>query len=530
MTYRRPRYHRKCLLTAAVGILFIIALSACADRPGTDDEQFINKWKAKVDESRPTAPRVRKKVIDLPERQTEKESAPAEKKAADRSQKRLPSHSVSLNMRNAPVDAVIRALARSAGVNVMLTSRVNGEVDVNVTGTPWDQVFESLLATNALEYEWQGDIVRVISLEDMKLDQELEKTRKAQIKASQERKEVEPLLMRVIKLDYANAQLLAPTVEKLLTGATGSDGNHDAIRGSVTVDTESNALVVHAIADDITKMITLVEQLDRPAIQVLIEANIVETTRDVARELGIQWGGLYRSTVNGNNYWLTPGLNSSGIMDGTLDTPVNPTSGMAANFPADLADSGTGMSLGFVTESLGDYILNVQLSALEDEQKLNILSSPSITTLDNQKAVIESGARIPFQTVDDDGDINTEFEEAVLKLEVTPHVINNQVLKLNIITNKDEVDFSRTVLGNPTIITTQAETNLILHDGQTTVIGGLTKQTDTDSRSGMPWLKDIPGLGYLFKSISNSTQMEDVLIFITPHIIKDKRGEMENQS
>lgn len=523
-------------LTAVAVILIIPGISACADKAGVKDEQFFDKWKARVEESRPTAPEVRKRITDLSEQKSGPEEAPEKEKASrDKEPPTLPRQKVTLSMRNTPVDTVLRALSRSAGVNIMLTSRVKGEVDINVKETPWNYVFNGLLATNGLEYEWQDNIIRVISLEDMKHEQQLEASKRAKIKASQERKEVEPLLMRIIKLDYTDPETMEPAINGLLTSKLDRTDSRNISRGSVTVDTENNALVVHAIADDITKIINLVEELDQPARQVLIEANIVETTRDVARELGIQWGGLYRNTVNNNDYWLTPGLNSSGNLgstlpdgDGELDRVADPTSGMAANFPAALGENNSAMTLGFLTGSLDEYILNVQLSALENARKLNILSSPSITTMDNQVAVIESGARVPFQSVDDDGDINTEFEDAVLQLEVTPHVINNRVLKLKILTKKDEVDFSRTVQGNPTIIKKRAATNLLLHDGQTTVIGGLSKQTNTDSNSGMPWLKDVPGLGLLFKSISKSSKMEDVLIFITPHIIKDQESKNGN--
>jgi len=517
-----PSNHNR-LLAPVFAAMAILMLSACAGKIGVKDEQFFDKWKTKVEDSRPTAPEARKRVVDLPERQTEGEQS-QEDTALKKKQRILPTQKVTLDMRKTRIDTVLRALSRSAGVNIMLNSRVQGKVDISVNETPWNQVFTGLLATNGLEYEWLGNIIRVISLEDMKHEQQMEATKRARIKASQERKAVESLLMRIIKLDYADAKTMKPAIKELLTKNLNKNGGQDDSRGSVTVDEENNALVIHAIADDIAKIITLVEKLDRPVQQVLIEANIVETTRDIARELGVQWGGLYRNTVNGNDYWFTPGLNSSGNLDSTLPTSgrvADPTSGMVADFPADLDDSG--MSLGFLTGSLDEYILNIQLSALEEDQKLNILSSPSITTMDNQKAIIESGARIPFQTVDEDGDINTEFEDAVLKLEVTPHVINKRVLKLNILTKKDEVDFSRTVQGNPTIIKKRAETNLILHDGQTTVIGGLSKQTNTNSDRGMPWLKNIPGIGYLFKSISKSSKMEDILIFITPHIIKDQK-------
>ena len=202
-------------------------------------------------------------------------------------------------------------------------------------------------------------------------------------------------------------------------------------------------------------------------------------------------------------------------------TPIeflSPVSNMF-NFPA--ATEGTGMTLGFLYQDLGNLVLSMQLQALEQEGRLNILSSPSITTLENQAALIESGSKIPIQTVED-GEVNIEYVDAVLKLEVTPHVINDQTLKLKIITKQDEPDFTRTVSGNPTILTKRAETTVVVFNGQTTVIGGLSKETASKSEKGVPVLKDIPGLGWLFRSKSKSKNMQEVLIFITPHVLEEK--------
>jgi type IV pilus assembly protein PilQ len=201
------------------------------------------------------------------------------------------------------------------------------------------------------------------------------------------------------------------------------------------------------------------------------------------------------------------------------------TAGQAANFPAAFSQGGaanaaTGLTIGYIYESVGKTLLAVQLSALEEDGKLNILSSPSITTLDNQKAIIESGDEVPFQTVED-GEVKIEYKKAVLSLEVTPHVIEGDTLKMTILTSKDELDFTRTVAGNPTVKTKKAETNVILFDGQTTVIGGLNKENKSKNESGIPFLKNIPVLGYLFKGQSKQDTMEEVLIFITPHILDE---------
>ena len=214
----------------------------------------------------------------------------------------------------------------------------------------------------------------------------------------------------------------------------------------------------------------------------------------------------------------------SAVSDATLGSAISPNPSAAASFPADLSNAnqtGTGFKLGVISQ-MGDRILSFELSALEEEGKLNILSSPSITTLDNTKAIIESGSEIPIQTVENEN-VSVQYKSAVLSLEVTPHVIQDNALKLDILTTKDEIDNTVEVAnGNPAILTKKASTNVILFDGQTTVIGGLKKSNMRRSQAGVPWFSKIPVLGYLFKNQGRLDQMEEVLIFITPHILKTR--------
>jgi type IV pilus assembly protein PilQ len=269
------------------------------------------------------------------------------------------------------------------------------------------------------------------------------------------------------------------------------------------------------------RILAVVDKLDRPTPQVLIEAIIVEANKDVARELGIQWGGVYagksgskRAIVTGQQGQVPPNFTEAG-------DSVDVTSGSVVNLPAFPLSGFDPMTLGLIYTRLGEYLLSAQLSALQDQGKLHILSSPSITTLDNQTALIESGQDVPYQSVED-GEVKVEYKKAVLALRVIPHVIDGDTLKMYIKVNKDEPDFSRTVLGNPTIITKNAETNVIQNDGQTIVIGGLSKESSSRNKTGTPFLEDIPGLGYLFKRKSSADQMEELLIFITPHILKPR--------
>jgi len=258
----------------------------------------------------------------------------------------------------------------------------------------------------------------------------------------------------------------------------------------------------------------------------------VEATKDTARNLGVLWGGMYKTGVDSSNLWITPGgTTASG------SAPVDPTGGkftssygspglsgqgFVFNAPSQAAVTGAG-TLGLMFGTIGGSILEMQLNALQKEGKLNILSSPSITTLDNQIAFTENGEKVPYVTeeVGSTGTItrSVKFEDVVLRLQIKPHVIDRKNLKMEIEVKKDEVDSSRNVGGNPYIIKKKTSTNLIVKDGETIVISGLTKQKQQDAEVGIPWLKDIPVLGWLFKSVGKSETMEEVLIFITPNIL-----------
>ena len=396
----------------------------------------------------------------------------------------------------------------------MINENVKGKADINIKKAPWDQVFRGVLSTHGLTHAWIGDIIRIMTVEDRERDLKREAQKK-------EFKFVEPLQTRIVQIDYADAKKLQGTLEKFLT--LGKEGKPI---GSIMVAEHTNSLIIQAIADDIKSMIPLIHELDRPTPQIRIEAHIVEATRDTSKKLGIQWGGLYDLKSGGGSvdHWIGAG---SGV-SGSIDARTSITTGNVVNFPAALA--GTGFSLGYVAQRLGAYTLSAQLTALQQEGKANILSSPSITTQDNQKAIIESGKQVPYNKLDQSGNTTTEFKDASLRLEVTPHVIDSNTLALIINTKKDEVDFTQNVNGLPSIVSKRAETKVVLFDGQTTVIGGLNKEKINNTEYGVPLLKDIPLLGYFFKGIDKKNELEDILIFITPHILKEHVAEATQES
>ena len=496
-----------------LSVIFLFSLFfGCAHKQDEGDaDQFFKQWKTTAEKSKGYSPRSRRRTIELPPRTLS--VAAAEKQKTDL-EKPLPTKKITMRMHETDVTVLLRALTRAVGLNLIINESVKGTVNIDIRDASWDQVFLSILNTQGLSYAWDGDIIRIVTPEDQ--SRNLERlTTNQKIKSQEKDMElVEPLITQVVEVEFADANKLKESLTMFL-----SEKAEGQPIGSVMVDEHTNSLIIQAIYGDLERMIPLIVELDKPTPQILIEAHIVEATKDVSMELGVQWGGLY----NDGDLWVTPGANSSGVLNNSLSAGgIDPTSGNVFNS----GNSGTagGLTLGFALEDIGGGILAAQLSALQTEGKVNILSSPSITTLDNQKAIIESGQEVPYQTVEN-GEVKIEYKKAVLSLEVTPHVIGNNTLKLNINTKKDELDFANAVGGQPAIKTKKAITNVLLFDGQTTVIGGLSKENSDKSESGVPWLKDIPIIGYLFKGKGTSDSLDEVLIFITPHILGEQFGD-----
>jgi type IV pilus assembly protein PilQ len=577
--YRRGGVHPAPLL-ALILIPLLGAVSACKDTPETKKEPFFKEWRVKAGEARgqsPTDTVFSPQLIPAPTDQTadqppagvEAAGADAEGAVTDTAQPQapldaaagLPDQKISLKMHNVDVAVLLRALARAAGVNILINSSVQGKASIQIDQAPWNKVFLGILKTNGLAWEKEGDIIRVISLDDLTASAKLIEADQALSIARQEydlkvnalrqqARQVEPLQTFIYHVKYSNTATLRDKLESILVSARqlaeaeagGDDASAAAVdtREKVLMDEHTNSLVVHATEQNVTLLRQIVEKLDRPTPQVLIESQIVEANKSTARALGVQWGGLYYNASGRNNNWVTPGSNSTGTLGDPMFqdpnaafnsgasnsryTRANPTSGNVINLPINPVFGDPTMTVGFLTQVLGQNLLNVQLQALQDDGELNILATPSITTLDNQEAEIESGQEIPYQTVEN-GEVKIEFKKAVLSLKVKPYVIDQETLKLEIEVTKDELDFaSGTVGGNPILLTKKATSTVVVYDGQTTVIGGLTKQSTTKADAGVPGLQNIPVLGYLFKNTGKEKRLEDLLIFITPHILKSRPG------
>lgn len=497
--------------------LFLVLLAGCMGREAKKKEDaFMDPWRARAEVSQGYSPTAGSKMVQYPEfSDAVVKTFIGEEERVSGSDTVFPRTPVTLRMQDVDIAVLLRTLCRSVNRNVVMSPGVAGKASLNIVEAPWHEVFVSLLNAHDLTFVEEGSMLRILTREE----------RAKQLASERKVLVAEPLVTAVIHVDYADPEGLAANLQQFLkgrkepgkAGELGTDNDGSA----VMVDKNTRSLMIQATRGDLERILKLIKHLDRPTPQIFLEAHIVEATRDTARELGIQWGGVYKGGGGGNN-WVTGGNQALRSFNLTDPSSVDPSTGNVVSFPVDVNDGG--FTLGYITEYLGSSILSVQLSALEKEGRLNILSRPSITTLNNQKAVIESGKEVPYQTVED-GEVKVEFKKAVVRLEVQPHIIDGRTLRLEIKTSKDELDWSNTVSGNPTIIKKEAQTQVVLFDGQTTVIGGLNKEKGNEGVSGVPFLKDIPLLGALFRGSSRLNETEELLIFITPRILKNESGQ-----
>jgi type IV pilus assembly protein PilQ len=509
------------LLCALLLIPAIFAFSGCAGKQETAPIPW-KEWEARAKKARGTSPDIEpesRRLRQEPEKREQERTAPPSKEEEEKS---LPRQPVTLKMRDANVRIILRALARAADQDLLLTSGVQGRMSVRIQQKPWRDAFKGILKSQGLEYVWEGDILRVTTLQEMRRDLQMAKLKVQRQKQRKAIQQAQPLRTQTIKVNFADAAALKENIQRLVFGGAGQN----ATRGQIVVNKETNSLLVQAVPEDLRQVNKLVKRLDEPRKQINIKAKIVEATENVARELGVQWGGRVQSSLGGgDSLVLTPGgtaagsgsLAAGGAYDPATGDPGISGQGFNVNLPVQDPSS----SLGLLVGSLGDDILDAQLTALSRDSKANIISSPYITTLDNQEAVIKSGQEVPFVSRDEEGESNVQFKEAVMQLSIVPHVINEKYLQLDIHITKDDVDFSEAsrVLGNPTIIKKETRTRLIARDDETIVISGLTEEQSNLDASGVPWLEDIPLLGLMFQNQSRANDKDQLLIFITPDIL-----------
>jgi type IV pilus assembly protein PilQ len=420
---------------------------------------------------------------------------------------------IDLDLKDADIHNVLRLLADVGAVNIVTADNVTGSVTIRMRNVPWDRALETVLQAKSLGMVRTGNVIRVAPLAD------LEKEREMAIARRKQEFQLTPVETRLIPVSYASASDIQIRAKDLLSP-----------RGSIAVDDRTNVLIVRDIAGSLNQIEELIRSLDTQTPQVLVEARIVEASSRYLRDVGIQWGGdVTFSQATGNPTGLSfP--SSVSVVGGGSDVNT-PTAGLtpyarqvqnpnfAVNLPA-TTGAGQGGALGLTLGHINNTAnLGIRLSAAESSGMIRIISSPRVLTLDNHEASISQGTLIPFSQVSAMG-VQTTFREAKLQLLVKPHVTAEGSVAMHVKVNRDEPDFTQTgPRGDPTILKREAETDLLVMDGHTAVIGGIFTRNTGRNLDQIPFFGDIPLLGVLFQRRRASDSRGELVIFITPRIV-----------
>jgi type IV pilus assembly protein PilQ len=395
---------------------------------------------------------------------------------------------ISLNLVDADVKQVFRLFHEISGLNFVLDPSVAGQVTVVLDHVPWDQALDIILKNNGLDKQLENNVIRIASTK--KLAQEA--AERKQLKEAKEL-EVEPITI-TRTLSYAKSK----EVERVIR-ESGVLSN----RGKVIVDERTNTLIISDIPKKVSPLDTLISTLDSETPQVMIEARIVETSRDFTRDLGVIWGFTAIADA------------SKGTSTG-LTFPHNAAVKYGLNLPGEGGASALAFKFGNVLDS---FTLDVQLNTLESEGRGRVLSSPKIATQNNERAEIEQGVRIPIVNTTAT-EINVEFVSASLRMQVTPQITAEGTIILDVMVENNSPDFVNTAGDIPSIRTQRAQTKVLINDGGTTVIGGIFTINEGRSEVGVPWFRKLPVFGWLFKQQNITNQNRELLIFITPKIMR----------
>lgn len=421
--------------------------------------------------------------------------------------------SFSMDFQNANIKNIFRIIAEVSGFNLVLSPDVKGTVNVRLIDVPWNKAFELILENNMLGRLCEGNIIRIVP--------------KATLLAAQV---AEPLITEMIRVNYADITEMVKNLDGLKSD-----------RGSISADVRTNTLIITDIPEKVEEMISVVKTLDVKTPQVMIEAKIVEVTRNYAQELGIKWGAFTERSNGGDNTFpaviKTGGFNPVARATNPNERFTRSQDSQNFNQPFLTAadgfvplDPGYNVDLGIPGNPTGvfgillstldqDHVLDIQLEALEAQGKSRTIANPKVTTLDNKEAKIQSGTRFPVPTTSANEGTKITFVDANLELKVTPHITADENIYMKIKATQNNI--VGTVAGGfPIIATKEAFTEVLVLNGATTVLGGLYQKTTAESRGSVPFFADIPFIGYLFKNRTESDDISELLIFVTPTIVR----------
>ncbi len=390
----------------------------------------------------------------------------------------------SVNVQNADIQTILRSIAEFSGKNIIASPEVVGNVTASLTNVPWREALDVILRAHGFGYVEEHGVIRVDTLKKLR-DEEI-----AQKTARQRVEQIEKLSTRVVRIDFANAEEVRSAMKNMMSP-----------RGSVEVEPRTNSLVVTDIPSVLDMVTEMARKLDSRTPQVHIDALLLDIDTRIGRELGIQWG-------------------------------VNDFKGSGSNISGDLSvDAGVENPIGqFRIGGVQDWgTLQLTLQALEKENKAQIISNPSITTTDNREAEILVGQKIPLIVADEAGNSVTQLTTIGIRLIVTPHINSDRQITLDIHPEVSDLSSEATVQGGVIINTSEADTRVLVNNGDTAVIAGLIRDVESTLHSGVPILKDIPLLGNLFKSTSQSKAKRELIVFITPTILGDLNQMMDQR-
>ena len=407
---------------------------------------------------------------------------------------------LSLNFQNVEVRAVLQVIADFTGLNIITSDTVGGSLTLRLKDVPWDQALDIILQAKGLSKRKSGNVVLIAPSDELATKEKLD------LEARQQISELEALRTESFQLSYAKAS----DVQALITN---KDQNILSKRGRATSDSRTNTLFVNDTPTKLDEVRKLIAQLDIPVRQVLIDARIVIADDKWGSQLGMKLGFVASSNSNGRNFGVAPDLNSSAaVANRTLTTPVIPN----VNLP--VAGAAGTLALSILNVANGN-LLSLELSALESDGRGKVVSNPRIVAPDKKKAMITQGTEIPYQTQSASGGTTISFKPALLKLEVTPQITPDDKVLMDIEIRKDSV--GQIFVGTPSIDTKTVTTSVLVDNGETAVLGGIFETSTRIDVSKVPLLGDIPFLGNLFKRTIQQQDKTELIIFITPRIIKD---------
>lgn len=423
---------------------------------------------------------------------------------------------LSLNFQDIQVRAVLEIIADVTGLNLVASDTVQGNITLRLDNVPWDQALGLVLKSKSLDKRLVGNVLLVAPAA------EIAERERQEIETRNQLEELAPLRTEFIRIRYASASDIFELFKS--SGSTGAEDEGSkstagilSNRGAAIVDERTNSIILTETESKITEFLALIEKLDVPIRQVLIESRIVIANSTFSKEIGVRWGG---SAASENGGGLTTIGGSLDSLSPSLSGPANIVNSVNNNI-VNLAPPNTAgtIALSFLNSNV---LLDLELSAFESNGSAEIVSQPKVITGDKQQASIESGQSIPYQTTTD-GEVSIEFEEAVLRLDVTPQITPDNRIIMDLIITQDSVAGAAVSTAEtvPIIDTTELITQVLVADGQTIVLGGIYQQNSINTVDKVPFFGDIPYLGRLFKRNVSSNEKQELLIFITPRILSD---------